>query len=200
MRCLRVLLSCISFALSLVFLIFLVIAFQQMMDRLSSSAFTASNIDDFYENNVEFSVGIAFPQAGQWYFRLLSRGHGVSTSFGTIAIGWEMVAQLRRFQKVGLATSCAVSAIEIAGTHGHLLIFLYLFLIFHAGHAVANSFTVHSFLFVFALVVRGFRLAWPPNRLQEVLGQACSADASSASRYGERSNAPQATVIHLFHA
>ena len=126
-----------------------------MMDRFSSSAFTASNIDDFYEHNVEFSVGIAFPQAGHWYFRLLSRGHGVSTSFGTIAIGWEMVAQLRRFQKVGLATSCAVSAIEIAGTHGHLLIFLYLFLIFHAGHAVANSFTVHSFLFVFALLVTG---------------------------------------------
>ena len=41
-----------------------------------------------------------------------------------LPIGWEMVAQLRRFQKVGLATSCAVSAIEIAGMHGHLLIFL----------------------------------------------------------------------------
>ena len=33
---------------------------------------------------------------------------GVSGSYGTIAIGWEMVAQLRRFQKVGLATSYTV--------------------------------------------------------------------------------------------
>ena len=47
-----------------------------MMDSLSSSASTVPSIDDYFEHNMwNPSFGIAFPQAGQWYFRLLSRGN-----------------------------------------------------------------------------------------------------------------------------
>ena len=87
------------------------------------------------------------------------------------------------FRKLVWPSHTLFSAIDIARTHGHWLIFLYLVFISHAGHAVANSFTVHRFLFVFHPWWQGFQLAWPPIRLHEVLGQGCSADASRASRF-----------------
>ena len=128
------------------------------------------------------------------------------------------------FRKLVLPLHTHFSAIEVAGhivvilevfmkslfTHRLMLHFFSLASIFRLGQVVANSYTVHCFLFVFAFWWQG--LQWSPLRLQGVLGQLVVADApghlASASwndvnpqgRTKKHTNTPPATVICRLHA
>ena len=106
---------------------------------------------------------------------------GASHSYGTIAIGWELVVIFAIFKKLGLSFRAHFSTFEVAGhvvvitevflkslfTHKQLLHSLSLVFICRLGHVVENSFTVHGVLFVFPpLMMTAF--SWLGRRLSKI--------------------------------
>ena len=105
------------------------------------------------------------------------------------------------FRELVLPSHTLFSAIEVAGhfvvilevflkslfTHRQLLNSLYLVFFYRSGYAVTNSFTVHSFLFVFASLVG----------LSAGLVAALSARSSSAARLARAASNTHCPIIVL---